>query len=89
MMSKAAETQISALAQMEEYIHYKIISFTYDLLHTLQPQYLKNLSILNLLALLVFPIILLYSAHLALILKYLIVHTTKPLLSSGIIYRNL
>ena len=49
-----------------------------------------NLSILNLLAPLVLPIILLYSAHPPpLLLKYLIVHTTEPLLASGIIYQNL
>ena len=47
-------------------------------------------TILNLLAPLVLPIILLYSAHPpSLLLKYLIVHTTEPLLSSGIIYQNL
>ena len=50
----------------------------------------ENLSILNLLASLVLPIILLYFAHPPpLLLKYLIVHTTEPLLSSGIIYKNL
>ena len=50
----------------------------------------ENLSILNLLAQLVLPIILLYSAHPPpLLFKYLIVHTTEPLQSSGIIYQNL
>ena len=50
----------------------------------------ENLSILNLLASLVLPIILLYSAHPPpLLVKYLIVNTTEPLLSSGIIYQNL
>ena len=50
----------------------------------------ENLSLLNLLASLVLPIILLYSAHPPpLLFKYLIVHTTEPLLSSGIIYQNL
>ena len=47
-------------------------------------------TILNLLAPLVLSIISLYSAPPPpLPLKYLIVHTTEPLLSSGIIYQNL
>ena len=50
----------------------------------------ENLSILNLLDPLILSIILLYSAHPPpLLLKYLIVHTTEPLLSSEIIYQNL
>ena len=53
------------------------------------PNTSENLSIVNLLAPLVLPIIILYSVPLPLLLKYLIVHTTKPLLSSGIIYQNL
>ena len=74
---------------MEERIHYKIISLTYGLLRTSQPKYLKNLQILNLLVQLALPIILLYSAPLHLLSKYLIVHSTKPLLCSEIIYQHL
>ena len=53
------------------------------------PNTSENFSKLNLLAPLVLPIFLLYSALLHLLLTCLIVHTTKPLLSSGIIYQNL
>ena len=50
----------------------------------------ENLSILNLLARLVLSIISLNTAPPSpLLLKYLIVHTTEPLLSSEIIYQNL
>ena len=61
----------------EERIDHKIISLTYDSLHTSQPQYLGKLINIK-------------PAHPPpLLLKYLIVHTTEPLLSSGIIYQNL
>ena len=60
---------ISALVQIEERIHCKIISFTYDLLHTNQPQYLRKLIKINILVSLVLSIILLYAASLHLLLK--------------------
>ena len=69
--------------KIEERIHYKIISLTYDFLHTSQPNTSENLSILNLLAPLVLPIISLYSAHPPpLLLKYLIYsyNQTAPIL---------
>ena len=54
------------------------------------PNTSEYISILHLLAPLVLPIISLYFAHLSPgLLKYPIVHTTEPLLSSGIIYQNL
>ena len=75
--------------KIEERIHYKIISLTiFSIPHN--PNTSDNLSILNLLALLVLPIISLSFAHPPpLLLKYLIVHTTEPLLSSRIIHQNL
>ena len=76
--------------KIEERIHYKIISITYDSLHTSQLQYRRKRINIKPAAPLVLPIILLYFAHPPpLLLKYLIVHKTEPLLSSEIIYQNL
>ena len=71
--------------KIEEHIHYKIISLTYDFLHTSQPQYLiKHIKPAGSTR---------SSNHLTLLrpsatssLKNLIIHTTELLLFSGIIY---
>ena len=71
-------------------LHWLKISLTYDFLHTSQFQYLRNLINIKPAAPLVLSIISLYFVlPPPLLLKYLIVHTTKLLLSSGIIYQNL
>ena len=77
--------------KIEEHIHYKIISLTYDLTIFCNHNTSENLLLLllNLLAPLVLSIILLYFTHLHLFLTYLIVHSTKPLLSSDIICQEL
>ena len=68
----------------------QVLLYCLGSLHTSQPQYLRNLSTLNLLVKLVLPIITLYFTHPpSHLLNLLIVHTTEPLLSPGITYQNL
>ena len=84
-------TQFSALAQNgRAHPLQNHLSYRYDFLHTLQPQYLRKLINIK-------PAGSTRSSnHLTVLrfsttssLKNLIVHTTEPLLSSGIIYQNL